>query len=454
VFLAKQGREVEAMKNKSISQKIPYIILYNHSICLALVIGFIICLTTDCMGERKSDHLKYEIPQVIIARDVLPPELRMGKNYSVRGVTAETTDTSTQGFTHRFEITSFLGNFEAHCVDMLKVRIHEIQVISALQNIKKTKTFSDALKKAGNGPYKNSVDLIKRPVGTISGMPKGRWRFIARSGEIVKGGGEGEGNVPDEVILDFFKLKRLYAYKLGVDVYSTNKVLQKELNSVALTGFASGTGTSLLFSEVRKSADGLLLTGPEGLIIERTPFLEEVEKIVFENNPDDLQLINRNKLKQIGVEDAVIEEFIKHPEYSPHNRTIIVHALANMKGVKNRDNLINQAISAEHEEIALFYQYMAEMIFSYHKDVNPIIDIIPVRKSVVCYISNKDIVATLPVDHLYWTKTTDLFVTDILQLTESEDRPVKKVIIGISGTATKLAKEVLTYRGIVIKEDM
>ena len=95
-------------------------------------------------------------------------------------------------------------------------------------------------------------------------MPKGRWRFIARSGEIVKGGGEDEGNVPGKVMLDFFKLKRLYAYKLGVDVYSANKVLQKELNSVSLAGFASGTGTSLLFSEVRKSADGLMLTGPEG----------------------------------------------------------------------------------------------------------------------------------------------------------------------------------------------
>ena len=120
MLLAKHEREVETMKNSSISQKTPYIIRNNRSLCLVLVIGFIICLTTDCMGERRFDHLTYETPQVLIARDVLPPELRMGKYYSVRGVTAATTDTSTQGFTHRFEITSFLGNFEVHCVEMLK----------------------------------------------------------------------------------------------------------------------------------------------------------------------------------------------------------------------------------------------------------------------------------------------------------------------------------------------
>jgi hypothetical protein len=45
-------------------------------------------------------------------------------------------------------------------------------------------------------------------------------------------------------------------------------------------------------------------------------------------------------------------------------------------------------------------------------------------------------------------------VSELLQLSKSEDRPVTQVIIGISGKATSLAKEVLTARGIVIKENM
>jgi hypothetical protein len=369
-------------------------------------------------------------------------------------VTDPTIDTEMQGFTYRFEITAIFGNFEAHCVDMLKIRVHEMQVIDALQNIKRARTFANAVKRAEKGPYKNAVNLIMNPTDTVTGVPEGSWRFISQSGEMVKGGSEDKGSGADKVMLDFFKLKRNYAYKLGVDVYSTNNVLQKELNSVSLAGFASGTGTSLLFSEATKSADGLMLSGAEGLIIERTLFLDEIDKMILDNNPGELQLINRKKLKQIGVEGAVIEEFLKHPEYSPRNKTIMVHALANIDGAKNRDNLISQAILAEHEELALFYQYMAEMLYRYHKNVKPITEIIPVRKSVVGYTSDKDIVVTLPVDYLYWTKTTDLFVTDALRLTESEDRLVKNVIMWIPGTATKLAKEVLTARGIMIEENM
>ena len=186
------------MKNESIFEKISNIIRYNHSLCLVLVIGFIICLTTDCMGERKFDHLTYETPQVLIARDVLSPELRMGKNYSVRGVTETTTDTDTFGFTHRFEITSIYGNFEAFCIDMVRIRAHEINVIAVLQDIKKTKAFSKAIKKAGKSPYKKAVDLILDPVDTLTGVPKGGWRFITRSGEMVKGGPEGREGGPAE----------------------------------------------------------------------------------------------------------------------------------------------------------------------------------------------------------------------------------------------------------------
>ena len=257
------------------------------------------------------------------------------------------------------------------------------------------------------------------------------------------------------MLLLIFKLKCRYAYKLGVDVYSRNKVLQKELNSVSLAGFASGSGTSILFTKAGKSAEGLMLKDAENLkIIERTLFYDEIDKLLLDNTQDGLQLINREKLKHIGAEESVIDAFLTHPNYSPRNRTIMVHALANMEGVKNRGILIKQAASAENDEIAFFYQRMVEMFQRYHNNVKAITELIPVRKSVAGYTTDKDIVSALPVDNLYWTEMTDLFVSELLKLSESEDRKVKQVIIWITGKATSQAKEVLTARGIVIKENM
>lgn len=412
-------------------------------------------LATDCMGQSDLYRLEYETPGVLIANDVLPPELKWGENYSVRGVTETTIDTSTQGFTYRFELTSSYGNFEAHCLDMVRIRAHEINVIAVLQDIKETKAFSNAIKKAGKGPYKKAVGLIFNPVDTVTGVPKGRWRLIIQSGEIIEGGPAGRDDGPDDAFINFFKLKRLYAYKLGVDVYSANKVLQKELNSVSMAGFTSGAGTSLLFTRAGKSAEGLMLKDSEELmIIKRTPFLAKIDKMLLDNTQEGLQQINREKLKQIGVEESVIDAFLTHPKYSPSNRAIIVHALANMEGVKNRGALVNQAISAEHVDIAFFYQQMTEMLQHYNKNIKTITELIPVRKSVAGYTTDKDIVATLPVDYLYWTELTDLYVSELLQISKSKDRPVSQVVIWIPGKATSQAKEVLTARGIVIKENM
>lgn len=440
---------------KSRPQKRTYILPLSHSLCIALFVGIIACLTTDCMGQREFDHLTYETPGVLMAGDVLPPELKSGKNYSVRGVTKATTDTSTFGFTYRFEITSIYGNFEAFCIDMVRIRAHEINVIAVLQDIKKTRKFSKAVKKTKNGLYKKAVDFILDPVDTLTGVPKGGWRFITQSGEMVKGGPEGREGGPANTLADFFKLKCRYAYKLGVDVYSTNKELQKELNSLSLAGFASGAETSLLLTKAGKSAEGLMLKDARDLkIITRSPFLDEIDKMLLDNTPDELEIINREKLKQIVEENYVIEGFLNHSDYSPRYKTIIVHALTNMEGVNNRDNFIKQAILVDNDEIAFIYQRMVKMIYDYHKNVQPVVEIIPVNKMVANYTRDQAVIAVLPIDNLYWSEATDLFVSELLKLSKSEDRSVRQVIMGISGKATSQVKEVLTARGIVIKESM
>ncbi len=420
---------------------------------MVLAIGTIIFFTTDCMGQSRtpsipieeSGFIPYEVPRVLVASQILPPELSIGDNYSVSGRLSAPGDTVSYGFENEFEIVSSFGTFEAHSEDMLRIRIQEIKAIDILREIKNTKAFKNALEKAGNSSYSGVMELILHPVDTITGIPRGDWRFITRSGEMVKGGPEGEEDRSGDALIDFSKLKRRYAYKLGVDVYSTNKVLQKELNSVSWAGFASGAGISLIKKPLR---------GTEGMVIERTPFLDKIDKILLDNAPDDLQRINQEKLKQMGVKDPVIKEFLSHPSYSPRNETIIVHALAEMDGARNRDQFIKQALLAEHEERALLYQNLVEMMHSYHKDVNPIRDLIPVRKLAVGYTDEQAIISMLPLDYVYWSEMTDLFVSELVLLLKSKDRPVKRVNMWISGEYTRRAKKALAAKGITLKENM
>ena len=129
-------------------------------------------------------------------------------------------------------------------------------------------------------------------------------------------------------LLGFSKVKRQYAHLLGVDVYSSNKVLQKELNSVSWTGFAGGSD-SLLATMLDKHNYNAVYN-----LIKTTKLTEGLNEVLLENSPEELRGVNRKKLKLMGIVDPVIEEFLAHPKYSPRHETFIVHILAEMKGLK------------------------------------------------------------------------------------------------------------------------
>jgi hypothetical protein len=57
-------------------------------------------------------------------------------------------------------------------------------------------------------------------------------------------------------------------------------------------------------------------------------------------------------------------------------------------------------------------------------------------------------------DYVYWTELTDLFVSELLLISESEDRQATQVKMWISGKFTPTAREALTAKGITLKENI
>jgi len=378
----------------------------------------------------------YETPVVLNAHKILPPGLLEGKDYRVFD------EVVTYGFTNYYSITTPFGIVEAEGEDMLRVRINEIKAISALKEIKKTKAFGNAAKQAATSSVKGAWNLITHPVNTVTGVPKGVGRLFSRVGEMFKGKrGDAEDSETKE-LLGFSRVKRQYAHKLEVDAYSSNEFLQKELNSVSWAGFAGGMGVKLLTAPV---------SGPAGMIIKGTRLTYGMNKIMLDYAPEDLRRLNRKNLQQMGIEDSVIEEFLLHPKYSPRHKTFIVHALAEMEGVKNREQFIKQALYAESELDAFIFQRVAEMMYGYHKKVGTIKEIIPVRRLVVGYTEEQTIVATLPLDYVYWTERAELGSAALVGLA-SADRPVKQVELWITGAVTPRTMQELNNRGFIVKE--
>lgn len=413
---------------------------------IIMVTGVIVFLTADCIGQETENQklsseayaksIKYENPGILKAHEILSPELLEGEHYKVME------DIATYDLSNRFTILTTFGPFEAIGKDMLRIRIQEIKAIAVLQEIKRTKAFRDAAEQAAMSSFRGAKNLITHPVNTISGVPNGVGRLFSRVGEMF-GGGRGE----HEDSVGFSRVKRQYAHKLGVDVYSSNKVLQKELNRVAWAGFAGGVGVKLATRAVKGASEAAYFS------IKGTQFIQGMNQILFDNAPEDLRRINREKLQQMGVDESTIEEFLQHHIYSPRHETILVHALAKMKGVKNRDLFVKQAIFAVYEEDAFFFQQIAEMMTNYHNNIEPFTEIIPVRRAVVGYTAKQSIVATLPMDYVYWTERADKGIEALLKL-ESLDRPVKSMKLFITGRLSPKTKLELMAKGIEYKENM
>ncbi|MEE9548222.1 MAG: hypothetical protein V3V68_02585, partial [Nitrosomonadaceae bacterium] len=236
-----------------------------------------------------------------------------------------------------------------------------------------------------------------------------------------------------------------YANKFGVDAYSSNKVLQKELNSLAWAGFAGGMTVTVAMLPIKGASNTAFYA------VKGTQLTYGMNKILLDSSPEDIQKLNRKKMEEMGVRESVIKEFLRHLAYSPRHSTILVHALAEMQGVKNREQFIKQALHAQYEVEAFFYQRMAEMLHGYHTHVKPIKEIIPVRKLVLGYTSDQTIVTTIPLDLLYWIKLADLGSAAFVRL-DLTGRPIKKKELWVTGTLTPRAMKELNARGIVIKE--
>lgn len=413
-----------------------YLVSKRIAVPICLIISTMVFFTVNCLGYDESKI--YEDPGILMAHEILPPELLEGENYKVME------EVVTYDLTNVFTISSEFGQFEAIGKDMLRIRIQEILAIAALQEIKKTKAFRDAAEQAAMSPLKGAHNLIIHPVDTVTGIPRGIGRLFASEDNIFMG--NIEYSITEEMVA-FFKMKLQHAHILGVNVYSTNRILQKELNGATWAKFASGMGVKFNMEIFRSIYNAAFFS------VNDAEFTQNMNQVILDNTPEDLARLNHKKLKQMSIREDLIEEFLNHSILTPRHQTFIVHALAEMKQTKNRKYFIEQANRSVYEEDAFFFQRIAEMMLDYHKNVESIVEIIPVRRAIVGYTDKKSIIATLPMDYVYWTERADKGIDALLQL-ESQDRPVKSMKLFITGKVTPRAKRELMDRGIIVKENM
>ncbi len=450
-----------ARKDKSLECKIEYypklffnfpnIDMKKSTLNKFVIIGFAILVTACSSTSHKSDvsgsanFVKdqvsqfpapagpFEQPQVFTASNLLPGNVLAGVNYSVDQHVVN------DGFLNIYTINSTYGKIKAVSTARLYKRIHEMNVINKIVNMSKSKEFIGGVAEKGKDVVKGAVNVVLHPIDTITGTVSGVGKIFGRVSENVTERARSDQESRFKSIIGYSKTKRDYANQLKVDVYSRNALLQAELDSLTTSGYAGNMLASLAISA---------FTGP---IVTATGTTNLLNKVVKDMAPQDLRIMNREKLAKMGVMDATANAFIKNSSYSPREQTVLVNALFEMKNTRGRDVFVKFATPADHYDVTYFRQLQAEMYADHNRNIAPIKQFIKLGSFTTAVTGNNAVEVCFPMDYLLWTVDMAKAATALTNEINALNWVTKKHMY-ITGSLSPLARKSLTHLGWVITD--
>lgn len=343
---------------------------------------------------------------------------------------------TTLAYLNRYTVNTDYGPFIAPSDVRLRRLLRETAAIAQLQAMQRTDAFEKAAVEAGKSPFRSAKKLLDDPVGTLSAIPEGIGSIFNRASEQVHREGRSRyEDGPAKQILAVSGYKREYAAKLGVDVYSSNEALQKELDRLA---WASAAGNLTL---------GALsfVTGALALqVASNVRLLEQAQNVVESTPPSELSKRNREQLRRMKVPDAIADRFLRNTALSPRHETIIVASMAALGDIQGRAGFIEYAGSADTEDAALLFQQTAELIATYNSGVAPVHRIALVFNLPIISTSNNPQIVLLPIDRLLWTARNAEIAKALAGAHISE--------IWMTGDATPRAQAGLEGLGLVLTQ--
>ncbi len=380
----------------------------------------------------------YETPSVLDARALLDSEVRKGKHHVVLD------EVVPFRYMHRFRITSPYGQFEAYGEDMLKIRIQEIQAIATMEeDMNHFRSLAAGAQHAITSPLKFALGLLTSPADTLLALPKGMWHMATRISEMALGERGNLEEPENQELLGLSTVKRQVAAHFNVDVYSSNRVLQNKLTSLSWAGYAGDAAIRLAT---------LPIGGPAGAVLTGTSFSNTVSELLRDHPPEELRRLNRDKLEAMHIQASLIDVFLKHPWYSPRHETVLVQALFEMETVENRQAFFEFALSAQFEEEALFFQRMAEMLLSYHQNVQPIEQLVAIEDTVLMGLTHdRTLVGMLPIGYLAWRAELAGAADAVAHW--KTGRRLQNVELWVAGQSTPRASQELLAKGITVRQE-
>ncbi|MEZ5832104.1 MAG: hypothetical protein R3D05_13080 [Dongiaceae bacterium] len=313
-----------------------------------------------CDAARAADEFEYGTSYKTAS--VLPASVISGNHYRIRDTV------QSDGFMFTYTVDSDYGTFQVTGDYALQKLLNEIPIIASLEDISRTEAFADSVVHAAKSPLRFGEGLITDPVDTVTGIPRGLFSIFENVGEAVTSESDPSEDSRAKQALFVSSWKRDYCAQLGCDVYSSNKVLQEELNRIAWAAAIGG---------LTVSGATTVASGGAVMIFSTVRTADQLNEALRAEPPARLRLMNEEKLRAMGIQEALIQKFLDHPTFTPRHDTLIVDALSKLDGVVGRDHFLELCLRAQDEVGANYFQNNAEILVGYHTKVARLTEIVP-----------------------------------------------------------------------------
>ena len=414
-----------------------------RNLFLALIFGTTfqsLAQTPAPFEVRRAEAVFEELPE-LKASEILKPEFLKGEHFAVRE------QVPTSAGMNQFTIDSDFGVFEADGNEMLLQRLKEIDAIARLQGVSRTDEFKNSLLAAAKSPLNSAKNIARDPAQAIANVPKGLMKFLGRAKDTVQnvgkgGGGDiGNGNRLKDAI-GYSDKKRKIALEMGVDPYTTNTVLQKQLDDVALASWAGGFSFSVATLPISGAAKAVLTV---------TNVNSTVTDLLREKTPTELEQINRATFRAMGASSSDIDRILNGGAFTPSQATAFAVHLKALKGVTNRGAFVRAAAQRSTTEAdALFCVYTAALMDQINQKT-PLAKIVMLGDFPICVAKDGTIIVALQWDYAAWTPGAASFTSDVQKLAGKSGQNAH-ISVDLSGQVSPLLREELQNLEIAVQD--
>ena len=400
---------------------------------VALISLFIVALASLAHSEE------YETPGPRTVEEALPADLRSGPHFFVEEPVQH------DGYMDTYTVNTDYGVFLAHGDAMLRRLRRELAAIADMRERYAAGVAVDSAVKVLIEPVQTVGRLALEPKDTLVGIPRGAYRLMEST---VAGSRHESGPYEDSYFKNLTRVsayKRRFAGYYHVDIYSSNPILQRELDRVGWASFAGYTSTFAMML--------VPVPNPLPLALISLNSVEVLNRALEDYAPADLRMLNLRHLKAMGVREELAGKFLDHPFYSPRHQTIIVSCLGALSKAKRRDRFVTVALNALSEDEALFYQQAAELLRAYHEQVLPIIEITTLGRIPLGRSKERTVFFPAPVDYAIWMQKTDALFDRLSKTLRHKNESIR-VEVWVTGAVSPRVRQELLNRGIVAKENV